>query len=312
MAVAARAVPRPVIARRAHGPPWGTIGFFMLPAAVLYLGLTLFPTLMTFYNSVNVLRMDRGLVAEFVGLRNYIELASDDTFFLSVEHSLIWAAVSPFLEVPIGFALALILAGKVRGTRFFRTAWFTPIMITSPVVGVIWLWIYNNDWGVINVVLRAVGLGALATPWLGRLETALPALILVTTWTFVGFNMVILLAAIHGIPREYMEAAQIDGANPRQVLFHVTIPLLRQTLANLLILCFIGKMKQFALVYVMTRGGPMWATETVATYVIKRAFAWQTLDLGYPSAIAVLWFVVILSLTLLFSRLLQSRERLEF
>jgi multiple sugar transport system permease protein/raffinose/stachyose/melibiose transport system permease protein len=312
MAVEARAAPHPVAARRAKGPPWGTITLFMLPTALLYLGLTLYPTFKTFYNSVNVLRMDRGMQAEFVGLQHYVALASDDIFIGSVKHSLTWAFVSLFLEVPIGFALALILSGKVRGTRFFRTAWFTPLMITSPVVGVIWLWIFNNDWGVINVVLRAIGLGSLAMPWLGTLETALPALILVTTWTFVGFNMVILLAAINGIPREYLEAAEIDGANKREVMLHVTIPLLRQTLVNLLILCFIGKMKQFALVYVMTRGGPMWATETVATYVIKRAFAWQTLDLGYPSAIAVLWFLVILGLTLLFGRLLQSRESLEY
>lgn len=312
MAVGARVEPRPFVLRRATGRPWGTIVFFLLPAAVLYVGLTLYPTVMTFYNSVNVLRMDRGMQAEFVGLQHYLALMSDDIFLSGVQHSLIWAVVSIFLEVPIGLALALVLAGKVRGTRFFRTAWFTPLMITSPVVGIIWLWIFNYDWGVINVVLRAVGLGALATAWLGTLETALPALILVTTWTFVGFNMVILLAAIHGIPREYTEAAQIDGASGREVLLYVTIPLLRQTLVNLLILCFIGKMKQFALVYVMTRGGPMGATETVATYVIKRAFAWQTLDLGYPSAIAVLWFLVILGLTLLFGRLLHSRESLEY
>jgi multiple sugar transport system permease protein/raffinose/stachyose/melibiose transport system permease protein len=285
----------------------------MLPAASLYLGFTLYPTFMTFYNSFNSLRVDRGMARQFIGLQNYVAiLTQDDVFRLSVLHSLTWAAVSLLLEVPIAFVLALILASKVRGARFFRTAWFTPVLITYPVVGVIWLWIYNYDWGILNVVLRGIGLGVLAGNWLGTPQTALPALILITTWMFVGFDLVILLAALHGIPAEYVEAAAIDGATKLQTTIHIVIPLLRQTLVNLLILCFIGKMKQFALVYVMTRGGPLWATETVATYVIKRAFDWQTLDLGYPSAIAVIWFVVILGVSLVFSRALRSRESLEY
>ena len=285
----------------------------MAPAALLYLGFTVYPFLTTFYNSLHVLRMDLGMRAEFVGFQHYQELLTDDdTFRLAVLHSVEWAVVSFFLEVPIAFGLALILAGRVRGTRFFRTAWFTPVLITPPVVSIVWLWIFNYDWGVINVALRMTGLGFLATAWLGNTTTALPALIFVTTWMFVGFDMVILLAALHAIPNEYVEAARIDGATYPQIVRHVWIPLLRQTLVNLLILCVIGKLKQFALVYVMTRGGPLWATETVATYVIKRAFEWKTLDLGYPSAIAVLWFLVILGATLVLGKLLHRREALEF
>jgi ABC-type sugar transport system permease subunit len=129
---------------------------------------------------------------------------------------------------------------------------------------------------------------------------------------FAGFNMVVLLAAIHAIPADYLDAARVDGAGAVRRAAHVLIPLLRPTLVNLAILDFIGKMKQFALVWVMTRGGPMWGTETVATYVVKRAFEWKTLDLGYPSAVAVLWFVIIFGLSYVFTRLLQRREALEF
>ena len=114
---------------------------------------------------------------------------------------------------------------------------------------------------------------------------------------FAGFNMVVLLAAIHAIPADYLEAARVDGAGAGSGRLHIMVPLLRPTLVNLAILDFIGKMKQFALVWVMTRGGPMWGTETVATYVVKRAFEWKTLDLGYPSAIAVIWFVIIFGLS---------------
>jgi multiple sugar transport system permease protein/raffinose/stachyose/melibiose transport system permease protein len=129
---------------------------------------------------------------------------------------------------------------------------------------------------------------------------------------FAGFNMVVLLAAIHAIPADYLEAASIDGARAWQRTTRIMVPLLRPTIVNLVILDFIGKMKQFALVWVMTRGGPMWGTETVATYVVKRAFEWKTLDLGYPSAIAVIWFVIIFGLSLLLTRVLQRREALEF
>jgi ABC-type sugar transport system permease subunit len=129
---------------------------------------------------------------------------------------------------------------------------------------------------------------------------------------FAGFNMVVLLAAIHAIPADYLDAARVDGASGWRRTWHVIVPLIRPTLVNLTILDFIGKMKQFALVWVMTRGGPMWGTETVATYVVKRAFEWKTLDLGYPSAIAVLWFIIIFGLSLGLTRALQRREALEF
>ena len=129
---------------------------------------------------------------------------------------------------------------------------------------------------------------------------------------FAGFNMVVLLAAIAAVPPEYLDAARVDGAGSVRRVVHILVPLIRPTLVNLAILDFIGKMKQFGLVWVMTRGGPMWGTETVATYVVKRAFEWKTLDLGYPSAIAVLWFVIIFGLSYAFTRALQRREALEF
>jgi ABC-type sugar transport system permease subunit len=179
-------------------------------------------------------------------------------------------------------------------------------------VGIFWRWIYNNDWGVVNELLRAVGLESLTMNWLGNIDTALPALIAVTTWMFTGFNMVVLLAALHSLPQDLIDAARVDGASNLQLVWHIIVPMLRGTIVNLLILCFIGKMKLFDLVWVMTRGGPMWSTETVATYVIKRAFQWRTLDLGYPSAIAVLWFVVIMSMALIFTRMLRREEALEF
>ena len=225
---------------------------------------------------------------EYVGLEHFREiLTSDDVFWKAAAQLPGVGGGGAARRLPLAFVLALTLHARVPFARFFRTVWFTPVLMSYPVVGVIWLWVYNYDWGIANLVLRAVGLGGYAQAWLASPATALPALILVTTWMFAGFNMVVLLAAMHAIPADYLDAARVDGAGAWQRTVRIMVPLLWPTLVNLVILDFIGKMKQFALVWVMTRGGPMWGTETVATYVVKRAFEWKTLDLGYPSAIAV-------------------------
>jgi ABC-type sugar transport system permease subunit len=295
--------------------PWGAIAVFLTPALVLYGAFVVVPVLMTFYNSVHRLEI-YGAVTTYtwVGFQHYDQLLSlaDNTFDLAVQHSITWAAVSPFLEIPIAVVLAYVLYLGVPGARFFRFAWFAPVLISWIVVGIIFRWIYNYEWGAVNVFLRAVGLDALATNWLGNTSTALPALIAMTTWKQVGFNMVILLAAISAVPRELVDAARIDGAGRLRILWSVILPLVRFTLVNLLVLCFIGKMEAFAAVWATTQGGPVYATETVATYMQKRAFLWQTFDLGYPSAMAVIWCLLVFGLALFFQRLLQRRQVVEF
>jgi ABC-type sugar transport system permease subunit len=286
---------------------------FLGPTVALYLAFTIYPVLVTFFNSVHTLRMDLGMQYEYVGLEHFQEiLVGDEVFWKAARNSLAWGLVAPVIDIPLALLLALGLYSRVPFAKIFRTVWFTPVLMSYPVVGVIWLWVYNYDWGMANLVLRAVGLGQYAQAWLASPATALPALILVTTWMFAGFNMVVLLAALHAIPQDYLEAATVDGADGWRRTLYIVVPLVRPTMINLAILDFIGKMKQFALVWVMTRGGPMWGTETVATYVIKRAFEWKTLDLGYPSAIAVIWFIIIFGFSYAFTRLLQRREVLEF
>ena len=186
-------------ARRA-GPrrPWGAIALFLGPTLLLYFAFAIYPVLVTFYNSVHSLRMDLGMQYEFVGLAHFREiLTSDEVFWKAAANSLTWGLVAPVIDIPLALGLALVLHARVPFARFFRTVWFTPVLMSYPVVGVIWLWVYNYDWGMANLVLRAVGLGGYAQAWLASPATALPALILVTTWMFAGFNMVVLLAAIH-------------------------------------------------------------------------------------------------------------------
>jgi multiple sugar transport system permease protein/raffinose/stachyose/melibiose transport system permease protein len=124
--------------------------------------------------------------------------------------------------------------------------------------------------------------------------------------------MVVCLAALHSLPSEVLEAAELDNCGWGAKLVHIIVPMLRPTLLNLYVLAFIGKMKVFDLVFIMTDGGPMWATETVSTYVYKRAFNWNTFDLGYPSAIAVVWFLVVIGFVWFFDRLFKNKERLEY
>jgi ABC-type sugar transport system permease subunit len=303
----------PRASRQAFRRPWGSIAMFIGPALFLYFLLIIVPVGMTFFNSVHILRMDLGMKREWVGLQHYIKLlAEDEIFRMAVKNSFIWAIFASVVDIPFALLLALILYTKLPLTRLFRISWFTPMLVSWVVVGFIFRWVYNYDWGVVNTVLRGVGLEAWVRNWLGDPKTALLSLMVITMWKFLGFNMVIFLAALSSIPDDLVDAARIDGCNRGQLVFHVVIPLIRSTAVNLLILAFIGKMKQFALVWVSTMGGPMHYTETVATYVQNRAFNWRTLDLGYPSAIAVIWFIVILAVTVLFTRTLQRREVLEF
>ena len=235
---------------------------------------------------------------EAVGLANYAELVADDIFWRAVRNTITWACTSPLVEVSIALLLALALYARVPGARFFRVAWFTPVLMSYVVVGILWLWIYNFDWGPVNVALRALGLGGWTKAWLGDPKTALPSLIFVTSWMWVGFNMVVLLAALHSLPKEVIEAAELDNCGWGGKLVFVILPLIRATLLNLIVLSFIGKMKIFDLVWITTKGNPLWATETVSTYVYKRAFEWTTFDLGYPSTIAAVWFVIVLAAVL--------------
>jgi multiple sugar transport system permease protein/raffinose/stachyose/melibiose transport system permease protein len=216
------------------------------------------------------------------------------------------------VEVSLALLLALALYARIPGARVFRIAWFTPVLMSFVVVGIIWMWIYNYDWGAVNVLLRTFGLNAWAQAWLGNPKTALPSLIFVTTWMWTGFNMVVLLAALHSLPSEVLEASELDNCGWFKKLWFVVIPLIKPTLLNLLVLSFVGKMKIFDLVWIMTKGGPMWATETVSTYVYKRAFEWSTFDLGYASTVASIWFFIVLCGVLTLTWLFRQREKLEY
>jgi ABC-type sugar transport system permease subunit len=307
---AAPAAAEQKVPRREPGPPWPLIAAFLLPALAFYAAFTAYPVVRTMWNSFHVILPNRP--TEFIGLANYRALLADDIFRRAVGNTLLWAGIAPLVDVGLGLLLALVLYSKVRGSSFLRVLWFTPVLLSYVVVAILWRWLYNYDWGVVNSALRGLGLDSWATPWLGNPDTALWALMLAHVWKWAGFNMVVCLAALHALPSEVIEAAELDNCGwPAKTVF-VIVPMLRPTLLTLLVLSLIGKMKIFDLVWIMTRGGPLWSTETVATYTYKRAFDWSSFDLGYPSTIAVVWFLVVIAVALTLSRALRQRERLEY
>jgi ABC-type sugar transport system permease subunit len=290
-----------------------TAALFLLPALLLYASLIVLPVLQSLaFGFFKVDFIGGAARYEFVGFDNFRAVLDDDVFWQSAKNTLVWAIASPFLEIPVALLLALYLQRGTRLTKFMRVLWFMPVLLPQIVVGIIWAWIYNSEWGALNQLLRTIGLDGFARAWLGHPDTALPSLILVTTWTWIGFNMIILLAAVSAIPKDLLEAARLDGAGRVQILFRVIVPLIKPVIANLMVLCFIGKMKVFDLIWATTQGGPLWSTETVATYTVKRAFYWNTFEKGYPSAMAFMWFVIILVISIVVTRAMQRKEALEY
>ena len=284
---------------------------FLGPALVLYLCFMVYPVLRTFWNSVHT--MGPGNVAHFVGTANFRELlTADPVFWTSVGNTALFAIVATIADVAGGLLVALCLFLNPPFAKLLRVVWFTPVLMSYVVVGIIWVWIYDYDWGLANQLLRWLGLGAYEQSWLGDPHTALWSVMATHIWKWLGFNMIIFLAALSALPKEVLDAAELDHCGWLQKLVYVIVPMLRPTIVNLTVLSFIGKMMIFDLVWIMTGGGPLWSTETVSTYVYKRAFDWNTFDLGYPSAIAVLWFVIILVFVALITRVFRQRDRLEF
>lgn len=292
-------------------PSHATLALFLGPAVLVFLGFTAYPVLRTFYNSLYLVGPQGA--AEFVGLQNFsTALTSDAVFWTALRNTAIFTLVATPLDVFGGLLLALCLYAGVPFARSLRVVWFLPVLMSNVVVGIIWVWIYDYDWGALNMLLRAIGLGALEHSWIGDPQTALWAVMAVHLWKWLGFNMIVFLAALHALPGDVLGAAELDNCGWFAKTVYIIIPMLRPTLVNLLVLSFIGKMMIFDLVWIMTQGGPLWSTETVSTYVYKRAFDWNTFDLGYPSAIAVLWFITIIAFVVVISWLFRQRERLEF
>lgn len=230
----------------------------------------------------------------FIGLANYAQLLHDAIFWRTFGNTIAYTVMTVPVDVIISLALALLLNRKLPGMRIFRLVYFVPVVTATAIVAIIWRWFYG-PYGAINGVLHLFGIPAVN--WLSDTRFALPAIAIMAIWQHVGFNMLIFLAGLQSIPVEIGEAAQIDGTGRWAGLINVTLPLLRPVLVLVVILTTIGSFQVFDSAYVMTSGGPFYATTTLVLYAYQQAF--NQLSVGYAGAITFVLFLVILVASLI-------------
>lgn len=263
--------------------------FFLFPALIFFVLIVFLPIFISAYYST--LDWDGLSKPVFVGLANYIELFTKTTggFVLSIKNSLLFVLVSVFIQLPISLFLALVLANGVKGEKFFLNVYFIPVIISTVVIGQLWMKIYNPDYGLLNSFLKSIGLGSMAKSWLADPNTALGSSFVPTLWQYVGYHMLLMYAAIKSIPTDIYEAAKLDGASGIKMAFKITIPLIRPMLKVCVTFSVIGALKIFDLVYVLTNGGPNHASEVPSTLLVNNIFVRSMY--GYGSAIAI--FIII-------------------
>lgn len=279
---------------------------FIGPALLVYAVFVLYPIFSTIYYSLfDWSGIDSG--ATFAGLSNYIGILSDDVFWLSLKNNLLLVVASLLTQLPLGLILALLLFSPIRGLRLFRTVYFLPLLMSSVAVGILWIYIYDPNQGILNRTLDLVGLSFLKSSWLGSEETAFWSVVATVCWQFTPFYMILFRAALVGIPEEIYESASIDGAGAWKKFRHITLPLLLPTIITSSILSIIGSLKYFDLIFVMTGGGPNNSTELMATYMYKQAFSY--FNMGYASTISFAMFLIAFIVTVLVYSLGYFRKK---
>jgi raffinose/stachyose/melibiose transport system permease protein len=278
---------------------------FLVPALLVFGFAVLVPLLFTVGFSFT--EWDGFGDMSWVGLDNYVRALGDRTLRDSFLHVLIYIAATILLEVLVGLAVAGLLSARRRGSLWFRTAIFTPVMLPLVVVAVLWSFVYNPDFGLVNAALAATGLEDQQRIWLGDPSTALLAISVVSGWVWAGFYMAIFYAAFTQISSEVIEAARLDGAGEWSIFRHVKVPMIRNAVAVAVLLCVTGGFQGFDLFYVLTNGAPFGATEIPTTYLVKVVF--RNADVGYGSAMAVILTAVVLAVGLLYIRIERRRSR---
>jgi multiple sugar transport system permease protein len=233
----------------------------------------------------------------FVGLDNYINLFRDPRFFQALWNTILFTGFGVPLGMASGLLVALLLNTKVHGQGLFRTLYYIPVITPLVVSAVIWKWIYQGDYGLLNYYLLHFGIIKEKLLWLADPNLAMPALIIMGVWGGTGGTMVMYLAGLQAIPEELYDAAKVDGASSWQRLIHVTVPLLAPTTFFVLITSVIGSFQSFAHIYIMTGGGPLHRTTVIGYYLYERGF--RAFDMGYASAMAYVLFGIIFVFTLL-------------
>jgi raffinose/stachyose/melibiose transport system permease protein len=271
---------------------------FVTPALVVFGVFVLYPMLATLvlslfsWNAMSPARM-------WVGAANYLDLLHDKTFLVCLRNNGVWIVASLVVQLPVALLLSVAVNGSLRRHRLWRTAIFTPFVVPVVAAGLVWLIIYEPNFGMANAVLK--GLTGRNIAWLGDRNLATLSIIFVAWWKYTGFHMIVLLAGLQAISDDYYQAALIDGASAWHAFRHITLPLMRRVLMVDALLIAVGCVKLFDLIWVMTGGGPYHATEVLATYMYYCGF---TIDrMGYSAAVATVMVVLTLAATVVYFKL---------
>jgi raffinose/stachyose/melibiose transport system permease protein len=281
-----------------------TIGLFVLPALILYSVFVLLPVLQAMQYS---LYRWNGLtpLTEFVGLENYATAFGTKAFVTSVANNVLIVVLSLCVQIPFSLGLAVLLNRRFRGRAIFRLLFFLPYVLSEAVTGIVFTLMLQPH-SVVDSTLTNVGLAGLIQDWLGDSTLVMITLFVIISWKYFGFHMIIMLAGLQGIPRELEEAAYIDGADRRTAFRYVTLPLLGPTIRVSIFLSMIGALQLFDVVWVMTAGGPVNASSTMAIAMFKAGF--RSHQFGYGSAVAVILFLSCLVVALLYQRFVLRRD----
>src|SRR3954453_19519629 len=278
---------------------------FLSPGLLIFSVFTVFALLFGFYltfHEWNLISQDK----PFVGLQNYVDMTQDAGFLKSIVNTFYFTGASVPITMAIGFFLALLLNQAIKFRGVFRTLFFLPQVTPFVVVAIIWKWLYNGDYGLFNFYLLRLHLICEPLLWLRAQHLAMPAVILMSVWSGVGFSMVIYLAGMQAIPEELYESARMDGAGALHRLRYITIPMLRPTTLFLLVLGIISSLQVFTQIFVMTSGGPVNKTTTMVYYMYLWAFKY--FDMGYASTLAFALFFMLLVFTALQLRLARQGD----
>jgi multiple sugar transport system permease protein len=276
------------------------------PAVILLVVFFVVPVLLMFGLAFTNARLISPRPPEMVGFDNFVTLFGDSLFWASLRNTAYFAVVVVPVQATLALVLALLVNAKMRGTNFFRTVYFLPVVTSMVVVSLLWRFIYEPD-GLLNQVIRAVSFGQWqGTDWLDNPDTAMPAIMLMSIWQAVGFHMVIWLAGLQTIPGELYEAAALDGASGWRLFRNVTWPSLRSTRTFILITITIAAFSLFTQISVMTQGGPLDSTTTVVFMAVRTGYEQQST--GYAAAVSLVFFAIVLTISLVQRFLTRERD----
>ena len=275
---------------------------FPAPALLLFALILGFPVLFVFYISFHEWGLSALIKPLFIGFDNFIRAFEDQRFWYSLSRSLIFSVGGVAAQTLLGILIAMLINTEFKGKALVRVALIMPMTATPVAISLIWLMMFEPTLGMLNFLLRTVGLKPLL--WVNNVNLALPSLMLVDTWQWTPFMVLIILAGLQTIPKEIEESALLDGTGPVKMLFHIILPLVKPHIIIAMILRLIPAIKTFDKIFVITAGGPMQATETLNMYIFRTGFEYYSL--GYASALAILLLIVVFTISAI---LVRFRER---